>query len=44
MNEEKFGFSVSAVLCGHFWTVPKRRMQSISVTFINGIEAEMVFT
>ena len=41
--EEKFGLSVSAVLCGCTQTVPQQRMQSISVTFTNRVEAEMVF-
>ena len=41
LNEEKFGLSVSAVLCGRNWTAPQKRTQSISVAFINRIEAEM---
>ena len=42
MNKEKFGLSISAVLCGRTSTVPQQRKQSISVTFINRIKAEMV--
>ena len=43
MKEEKFGLRVSAVLCGRTWTIPQQRIQSISVTFINRIETEVVF-
>ena len=42
MNEEKFGLSVSAFLCGRTWTVSVQRTQSISVTFINRLEAETI--
>ena len=43
MNEEKFGLSVSAVLCERTWTEVDARTQIISVTFVNRIEAEIVF-
>ena len=39
MNKEKFGLSASDVLCER--TVSQQRTQSISMTFINKIEAEM---
>ena len=41
INEEKFGLSVSAVLCGGTWTLEK--MQCISVALINRLDAEMTF-
>ena len=42
-EEEKFGLSVTPILCGGTWALPEQKTQSMSVTFINRLEAEMVF-
>ena len=41
MNEEKFGISVSADLCGR--SVLQERTKSISMTLINRIKVKIVF-
>lgn len=41
INEEKFGFISSAVLCGLTLTVQEQRKKIISMTFENRLEAEI---